>query len=341
MITLEKDQLVFRFPEVHDEATCAIGFQRTLRIPDDGRDYPLPPGLGRFPLRHLDDYAKRLPEEWQRRGGVIAPIHQAEALWIRFNASRYPFAVKVATGKLCALTGDSWVNHLNRDPQDYVVLPEQPWLDGYCVEKGMIRQFVAMPLALWEGYSVEEQLTGDARHGGLQVLVYPMKHERYERAKDQWACVVESPDTELGGFPPPWDMGLAPGGRMKQEIYDDPYGLDAWDQRHASRCFISLANSVLWLTITGERPPTLPPTAKDYTDAGLPWFAWYGGDAAAIDGAEKLGSLKSVAQTGEAKGEKPLPENETTEVPRIVDVSPKFTRCRVVREFATGEVAES
>ena len=39
------------------------------------------------------------------------------------------------------------------------------------------------------------------------------------------------------------EMGLAPGGRMQQEIYDDPYGLDAWDQRHASRCFVSIVNS--------------------------------------------------------------------------------------------------
>jgi hypothetical protein len=31
-------------------------FQRTLRIPDDGKLYPLPPGLGSFPLRHLQDY---------------------------------------------------------------------------------------------------------------------------------------------------------------------------------------------------------------------------------------------------------------------------------------------
>ena len=28
----------------------AVSFQRTLRIPDDGRLYPLPPGLGRFPI---------------------------------------------------------------------------------------------------------------------------------------------------------------------------------------------------------------------------------------------------------------------------------------------------
>ena len=151
---------------------ASIEFQRTLRIPDDGKDYPLPPGLGRFPLRHVDDHAARLPEAWRRRGGVMTPMHQAEALWINFH-SRYPFAVKVATGKVCAITGDVWVNHLNRGPQDYLVLPDQPWLDGYCVEKGIIRQFVAMPLG--EGYTVEEQLTGAARHGGLQIVAYPMK----------------------------------------------------------------------------------------------------------------------------------------------------------------------
>ncbi len=173
MITLEHDRLMFRFPEVHEHAVCAIDFQRTLRISDDGADYPLPPGLGRFPLRHLDDYAERLPSDWLKRGGVIMPMHQAEALWIHFDAGgwrtgEYPFALKIATGKVCAITGESWVNHLNTDPQDYVVLPKQPWLDGYCVEKGTVRQFVAMPLG--EGYTVEEQLTGAADHGGLAFL---------------------------------------------------------------------------------------------------------------------------------------------------------------------------
>ena len=166
MFILEDDRLEVLFPEVHKDAHCSVTFQRTLRIPDDGKDYPLPPGLGRFPLRHPDDHAARLPEEWRRRGGVITPMYQAEALWICFD-SDHPFAVKVATGKVCAVSGDGWVDHLNSDPQDYVVLPEQPWLDGYCVEKGIIRQFVAMPLG--EGYTVEEQLTGAARHGGVQI----------------------------------------------------------------------------------------------------------------------------------------------------------------------------
>ena len=316
MITLESNRLSFRFPEVHDEACCSIEFQRTLRIPDDGKDYPLPPGLGSFPLRHLDDYAGRLPADWLQRGGVLAPMHQAEALWISFGTGyrrslAYPFAVKIATGKICALTGDAWINHLNRDPQDYVVLPEQPWLDGYCVERGVIRQFVAMPLG--QGYTVEEQLTGAAQHGGLQIVVFPMKPERYE-------ALVADRRSEYSGMdlhePAPMGlacespgMGLAPGGRMKQEIYDDPYGLDAWDQRHAGRCFVSIVNSSQWIAVTGERPPTEPPTAKDYTEMGLPWFDDYGGDAEAIAGAEKLKAIKSVAQAGKEQGSAPLPEN--------------------------------
>ena len=335
MITLEDDSLVFRFPDVHDDARCTIEFQRTLRIPDDSRDYPLPPGLGSFPLRHLDDYAPRLPEKWHRRGGVIAPMHQAEAMWINFTAiSDYPFAVKIATGKICALTGDRWVNHLNSDPQDYLVLPEQPWLDGYCVEKGVIRQFVAMPLG--DGYTVEEQLTGAAQHGGLQIVVYPMKRERYRQLMDHSSDRIEA--GEVLACMEPEAMGLAPGGRMRQEVYDDPHGLDAWDQRQASRCFVTIANSAQWMAITGERAPTVPPTAKQYTTAGFPWFEWYGGDAAAVDGVEKLKSLASVAQLGKTKGEEPLPENEAVEVTNVVGL--RSAGATLVREFSSDQTAD-
>ena len=326
MIVLEDNRLGFRFPEVHAAARCTIEFQRTLRIPDDGRDYPLPPGLGSFPLRHLDDYAARLPEAWRVRGGVIAPMHQAEAMWINFH-SDYPFAVKVATGKICAITGDSWVDRLNRDPQDYAVLPEQPWLDGYCVEEGVVRQFVAMPLG--EGYTVEEQLTGAAVHGGVQLVAYPMKAERYEALRLEWDGLRD--DVLYSGEPVLEDaMGLAPGGRMEQEIYDDPYGLDAWDQRHGSRCFVSLLNSVQWMAVTGERQPTEPPTAQDYAARGLPWFDYYGGDAHAVAGSDGLRGLRSVAQQVGATGQGPLPDNETIAAPHVIGLG----KARRVREGA-------
>src|SRR5262249_58608492 len=87
MITLEANSLIFRFPEVHEDAASAIQFQRTLRIPDDGKHYPLPPGLGAFPLRHVEDFAGRVPDEWHERAGVMMPLYQAEAMWISFSAN--------------------------------------------------------------------------------------------------------------------------------------------------------------------------------------------------------------------------------------------------------------
>ncbi len=72
------------------------------------------------------------------------------------------------------------------------------------------------------------------------------------------------------------------------------------------------------MAITGERPPVEPPTAADYTSAGLPWFDYYGGDAKAVEGAEKLGDLKSVAGMGKEKGESALPENDPVDVQHII-----------------------
>jgi hypothetical protein len=175
MIVLRHNQLVFSFPNVHSSASIAINFQRTLRIPDDGKQYPLPPGLGNFSLRHVDDFARRVPPVWVNRGGVMLPMHQSEAMWLHFapsyNTARgtdYPFAIKVAAGKINAVTGQTWTHQLHDSPQDYLVAPDQPWLDGFCVSKGVVRQFVAMPLG--NGYSDEEQITDAAEHGGVQLL---------------------------------------------------------------------------------------------------------------------------------------------------------------------------
>jgi hypothetical protein len=145
-------------------ATLEVQFQRTLRIPDDGKIYPLPAGLGCFPLRHIDDFNGTVPPTWLERGGVLMPMYQSEALWIHF-ATSYPFAIKVAAGKINAVTGETWADGLSRPPQNYLVTPGQPWLDGFVVRKGVIRQFVAMPLGT--GYSAEEQITGKAETGGL------------------------------------------------------------------------------------------------------------------------------------------------------------------------------
>ncbi len=328
MIELNDDVLSFRFPEVHAKARCRIDFQRTLRIPDDNRDYPLPPGLGRFPVAHVDDHAKKLPEAWQRRGGVFLPMYQAEALWIHFSGG-YPCAIKIAAGKINAVSGAAWSNDLSGNPQDYVVTPEQPWLDGFNVSKGYIRQFVAMPLG--EGYTAEEQITGAAEHGGLQIIVYPMKREVYAEHFEQPIIHEEVDYLERPMFcrrsvAEP-DMGLTPGGLMRQEIYEDEYGLDAWDQEQGARCFAHLANSTMYQAITGRRPPHKPPTAKDYTRAGLPWFDFYN-DGKTLPGAGLLGKLTSVAAKIIEKGNPLLDDND----PVQPDVVKPLGKARTVRE---------
>jgi hypothetical protein len=344
MIELRNDHLVFTFPEVHPKAHLRIDFQRTLRIPDDGGDHFLPPGLGSFPVRHVDDYAGRVPYDWLEHGGVMLPMHQAEAMWLNFDSAyipehetSYPFAVKIAAGKIDAVTGENWTNGLHGLPQDYMVVPEQPWLDGFCVEKGTIRQFVAMPLG--EGYTAEEQISGKAEHGGLQIIVYPMKREVFERRfpKVERRHHREGPYFSLGmdSKMMPEDvrltcgMGLAPGGRMKQEIYEDPYDYKDWDRKTSSRCFVHLANSIMWRAITGEAPPTVPPTSKQYSQAGLPWYDFYNADAAALEGSEILDDLKSVIRMGYEKGEYPVPENGPAVPKRVIRLRKGLERNQV------------
>jgi len=187
-----------------------------------------------------------------------------------------------------------------------------------------------MPLGA--GYTAEEQITGEAEHGGLQIMVYPMKREVFEER-----FPISEP--ELARFSQPacmslestgsFDLGLAPGGRMKQEIYDDPYDLFDWDTGRTSRCFVHIANSLVWGAITGDHPPTVPPTAPDYSRRGLPWFDYYDDRGAAVQGSGVLARLKSVVQLGKEKGDVPLPENEWTPTDKIITIRKGLARHQV------------
>lgn len=321
MVECRNSELVFRFPDVSPHATFRINLQRTLRIPDDGRTYPLPPGLGTFPLRHVEDHAATVPPAWLRHGGVMMPMYQSEALWLHFITASvperggvaWPFAVRVSAGKIDAVTGRPWASGLAAEPQNYMVAPDQPWLDGFCVEKGMIRQFVAMPLG--SGYSAEEQLTGRAEWGGLQIAVHPMKRAEFERrfprVRARRAMTAESEDCLCAPSVAcaVADMALAPGGRMKQDIAEDRFGLDVWEPASA-RCFVHLCNSLVWQAVTGQNPLHPPPTAAAYAEAGLPWFEHYT-DRPAVPGSPILAQLRSVIELARAKGDVALPENES------------------------------
>lgn len=94
-----------------------------------------------------------------------------------------PFAVQIYVGGVNAVSGelrtDDQSKTLRRltkmankeSIQDYIVAPEQLWLDGIADKQGSVRQFVAMPLG--SGYSVEAQITGRDEVGGIQLMVVP------------------------------------------------------------------------------------------------------------------------------------------------------------------------
>src|SRR5262249_50348592 len=119
------------------------------------------------------------------------------------------------------------------------------------------------------------------------------------------------------------DMGLAPGGRMKQEIYKDAYDFEDWDVSRSSRCFVHIANWLSWQALTKQQPPQLPPTAAEYTRHGLPWFDYYDDSLQANEGSGVLANLKSVADLGKEKRVPPLLENESCAPDNVVKLPKK------------------
>ncbi|MFT4127122.1 MAG: hypothetical protein QM662_12955 [Gordonia sp. (in: high G+C Gram-positive bacteria)] len=337
-ITLADQFVSFTFPEVDPDSTLSVAVMRTLRVPDDNKQHQLPPGFGRFPLRRVDDLpADRIPPTWHRHGGVVLPMWQAEAAWLLFSVTGHcRFLMKVACGGINAVTGERYTTTPDFAAEDYFEVPEQPWLDGFCTAQGAVRQFVAMPLG--QGYTVEEQLTGKAEHGGIQIAVWPLRREVHaEREAARLNAILSAghddepggPPAVAAGAPPmgalptgaPAGMGMGMGGSITQSITTPVEPHDNWDLTLGKQLAVHIANSTSWQAITGTEPPTRPPAAADYARAGLPWFRWYD-ETAARPGSSTFGTVASVSTLGTRRRESPLPENETFEPPEPVIVSP-------------------
>jgi hypothetical protein len=212
------------------------------------------------------------------------------------------------------------------DPQDYMVSPRQPWLDGFAVGPGVIRQFVAMPLG--EGYTVEQQISGKEEWGGLQIQVVPLKNQVWQARRRAWdeeqrkPHLAESVD-RLAERKNWLSMGLGAGGLMKQAIYPDKFKPDDWDLEAMDRVFVTLLHAKDWKSITGESAPNHPPTAQEYSKAGLPWFDYYGCDQAPLPGGKMLASITSVAPLFKEKTGGKLPNCEDVEIGDPKPVGPR------------------
>jgi hypothetical protein len=297
----------------------SLNFQRTLRIPDDGKTYPLPPGLGTFPVCRVEEYKERVPETWVEQGGVFIPMYQREALWINFHPRYWkPNAVKVAVGKVNAVSGKAWDEKLHAEENDYLVCPPQPWLDGINAGEGYIRQFVAMPLGT--GYTVEAQVTGEEKFGGIQIIVYEPKPGKFPDqppppalTRDSGVLYAQAPAAYRAVSSA--EMGLAAGGKMRQKIYPDPHGIDTWDQENHGRIYVHIVNSMLYREITGKEPPPTPVTARMYAEYGLPWYDLYDDKLGDISAPDVLKGIKSVKEKDQEKGFESQQDDDSLEIP--------------------------
>jgi len=313
-ITVESETIV-RFG-----AQFGVTFQRTLRVPDDGRVYHLPPGIGTFPVLRVEDYADRVPPAWHQHGGVFLPLYQREALWLGWQGANWkPHAVKVGVGRVNAITGGPWDVALPAQEQDYLVCPPQLWLDGIKSGSGYIRQFVAAPLG--HGVTVEAQMTGADTFGGLQIVVFAPRPGRFPDTPPPQPARTQGPLRALGFGAPPSahaataELGIAAGGTIEQKIYPDPYGMDTWDADNYGSLWVHLVNSEQFRACTGREPPSTPITARLYTDYGLPWFALYDEEAGDLPTPERLAGVKSVGQIEAERGAPPDPEDAPIAVP--------------------------
>lgn len=266
--------------QVSLDASLRVGIQRTLRIPDDGGTYPLPPALGRLPVRSTTQY-RAIPEEWRDGTHFLVPMHHQEAAWLQFHAQRSePRAVKIGVGNVDALTGLEWNDVLRASPQNYIVCPYQPWVDGFKVAPAVVRQFVAVPLHA--GLTVEHQLTG---HDASGVSI---------------ACFAPKAEVLAHREPPHRDpnrnreLGFGAGGRIKQRIYPDPLGFETWESTPRRVIRLHLIEVNEYSEITGEPVPPSPLDANTYSRFGLPWFEVYDAARGDIPVTSSLSQIKSV-----------------------------------------------
>jgi len=288
------------FQEQLRELTWRITFHRTLRVPDDGNEYPLPAGLGRFPLRSVQS----------RLGNALClPMYSSEAMWMSFSTN-FPCAVQIEAGNVNVLTGEPAGgprrHEVQRKEQNYITW-SQPWLDGFCVKPGIVRQFVAKPLG--RGQTVGEQLTGQVSNQ-LTFRLYPMKIDAYfreiclprlpKRARDLADyLMLNFFERRSAVFYGPsridkTDIGLAGGGCIRQQIYQDHYATGTWEETPISFS-IQLCHASTWTQLAGEHPPHPPLGVEEYAAADVPWFDYYRDDLPTINPTTKMTSIRSTA----------------------------------------------
>jgi hypothetical protein len=165
MAELNKNKLVFAFPEVNPAAELCVHFRRA-----DGSEEPVP--IVNDPVDE----------------GFLLAAQGPLVMHLRPKV-RYPFAVLLTVGGLNAITGEP-SSSLIRSPQNYFASPPQGGIDGY---------FAGGRVLPFRGCEASQR-----DRTRLEVKVFPVKsetweHWRYQKSLSGWSHPVISGLTLVHG----------------------------------------------------------------------------------------------------------------------------------------------
>lgn len=131
-----------------------------------------------------------------------------------------------------------------------------------------------------------------------------MRLEKAKGARTLGKIKPRSP--QVTQFPAPgqpsvssWEMGLAAGGRILQDVLRDDEK-NAWNWHHACFINIQIVNSVIFERLTGVSTPATPITFRNYIEARIPFHHVLGTNA--VIGNDVLEDLKSVSEHDQSRG---------------------------------------
>jgi hypothetical protein len=244
--------------EVIFDSRLCVSFQRTRRLPAEGGPFPPPNSLRALPVHDTAAYRAHLPTEWISRPSIFLPVVPGEAFWIGFRGSQSkPSAVKVTFDELDAISGTLRREGLHNDPQDYIVCPPQPSLDGIYASGHLARQFVATEVREREGNMT-------ALRPPMRMLVYDPKEGRFSGT----LAAGPRPTPDILHFPEL--VRVQQGSLVEQGILPDPHGAECWDQTHFGSLSVYWLNPEDYYLVTGQESPAPASASEGYQGYLLP-----------------------------------------------------------------------
>lgn len=96
-------------------------------------------------------------------------------------------------------------------------------------------------------------------------------------------------------------MGLAAGGKIEQVVNIDYNDATKWFKGLTLSIPVHILNSAAFRRVTGTEPPACPLSAREYADAGLPFFDMFE-EPSGVSGNNAFDAVKSVNEVEQDRG---------------------------------------